>query len=66
LAARQQRPNLRAIRTLPGTAMEHLSGAEVETRVDKLVFDFAAVDVLDPTRATTSRFRLIIHGLLPE
>jgi hypothetical protein len=66
LAARQHRANLQAIRTLPGSALEYLSGAEVETMVGKLVIDFARADVLDATVSTTTRFRLIIHGLLPE
>jgi hypothetical protein len=66
LAPRQLRPNLKAICPLPSTALEHHSGAEVETVTDKLVIDLASVDVFAARVATTSRFRLIIHGLLPE
>jgi hypothetical protein len=56
---------MKAVRTLPGAAREHLSGAEVAV-VGKLVSDVAPVAVLDASVATTSRFRLIVHGLLPE
>ena len=53
-------PNLKAIRSLPGAALEYFIGEGTETMVGKLVVDREPVDVRDARMAITSRFRLII------
>jgi hypothetical protein len=53
-SVRQKRPSVKGVRALPGAALEHLSGAEVDAMVGNLVVDVAPVAVVDARVAITS------------